>query len=189
MPGVLIETGFMTNPDEEKFLMSETGQDYIASAIFRAFRDYKDMMENKNTYIAGRNNFTDSGSASQTADTVYQVSLMMASGERAGSAEAESLSVVDAVAPVIFKVQVLASVKKIPDQDPQFKGFSDIEEYKVGNLYKYALNGGTSYRETITFCKKLQDKFPGAFVIAVRDKTVIPLEQALKEINLTTKNN
>ena len=189
MPGVLIETGFMTNPDEEKFLMSETGQDYIASAIFRAFRDYKDMMENKNTYIAGRNNFTDSGSASQTADTVYQVSLMMASGERAGSAEAESLSVVDAVAPVIFKVQVLASVKRIPDQDPQFKGFSDIEEYKVGNLYKYALNGGTSYRETITFCKKLQDKFPGAFVIAVRDKTVIPLEQALKEINLTTKNN
>ena len=54
MPGVLIETGFMTNPEEEKFLLSEQGQDYIASAIFRAFRDYRNMMENKNTYFAGR---------------------------------------------------------------------------------------------------------------------------------------
>ena len=56
MPGVLIETGFMTNPEEEIFLLSESGQDYIASAIFRAFRDYKHMMENKNAYIAGRIN-------------------------------------------------------------------------------------------------------------------------------------
>src|SRR4030042_5756959 len=29
MPGVLIETGFMTNPDEEKFLLTEQGQDFI----------------------------------------------------------------------------------------------------------------------------------------------------------------
>ncbi len=40
MPGVLIETGFMTHPLEEKFLNSDYGQDLIASAIFRAFRDF-----------------------------------------------------------------------------------------------------------------------------------------------------
>jgi len=39
MPGVLIETGFLTHPQEEKFLNSEYGQKIIASAIFRAFRD------------------------------------------------------------------------------------------------------------------------------------------------------
>ena len=32
-------------------------------------------------------------------------------------------------------------------------------------------------------------KFPGAFVIAVKDSAIIPLEQALKEISLTTKTN
>ncbi len=41
MPSVLVEIGFLSNLNEEKFLLSEQGQTYIASAIFRAFRDYK----------------------------------------------------------------------------------------------------------------------------------------------------
>jgi N-acetylmuramoyl-L-alanine amidase len=41
MPGVLVEAGFLSNAREEKYLMSEMGQAHIASAIFRAFRDYK----------------------------------------------------------------------------------------------------------------------------------------------------
>jgi N-acetylmuramoyl-L-alanine amidase len=40
MPSVLIETGFITNISEEKFLNSKKGQDYLSSAIFRAVRDY-----------------------------------------------------------------------------------------------------------------------------------------------------
>ncbi|MCS7005325.1 MAG: N-acetylmuramoyl-L-alanine amidase [Cytophagales bacterium] len=40
MPSVLIEMGFLSNPKEEKFLNSERGQDIIASAIFRAVRDF-----------------------------------------------------------------------------------------------------------------------------------------------------
>ena len=47
MPSLLTEIGFLTNPDEEKFLGSEKGQDYIASSIFRAFRRYKGEMEGK----------------------------------------------------------------------------------------------------------------------------------------------
>lgn len=47
MPSLLTEIGFLTNPDEEKFLGSEKGQDYIASCIFRAFRKYKNEMEGK----------------------------------------------------------------------------------------------------------------------------------------------
>ena len=45
MPSVLIETGFISNKNEEKFLNSKYGQEIIASAIFRAFRDYKNEME------------------------------------------------------------------------------------------------------------------------------------------------
>ena len=45
MPSILIECGFLTNPKEEDFLHSEKGQDYLASAIFRAFRAYKENFE------------------------------------------------------------------------------------------------------------------------------------------------
>jgi N-acetylmuramoyl-L-alanine amidase len=46
MPSVLTEIGFLTNPLEEQFLASEKGQDYIAKAIFRGIRKYKDEVEN-----------------------------------------------------------------------------------------------------------------------------------------------
>ena len=41
MPALLVETGFITNPSEQRFLSSDYGQSIIASAIFRAIRDYK----------------------------------------------------------------------------------------------------------------------------------------------------
>lgn len=40
MPSVLIEIGYLTNPKEERELATEQVQDYVASAIFRAIRDY-----------------------------------------------------------------------------------------------------------------------------------------------------
>ena len=40
MPSVLVETGYLSNPAEEKYLNSDYGQSIIASAIFRAFRSF-----------------------------------------------------------------------------------------------------------------------------------------------------
>nr|WP_198045072.1 N-acetylmuramoyl-L-alanine amidase [Spirosoma montaniterrae] len=45
MPSVLIETGYLTNPTEELYLMSEDGQEQIAGAIFKAFAQYKEEIE------------------------------------------------------------------------------------------------------------------------------------------------
>ncbi|MBN3519909.1 N-acetylmuramoyl-L-alanine amidase [Algoriphagus lutimaris] len=45
MPSVLIELGFLSNSEEERFLMSQKGQEYMASAIFRSIRDYKEGIE------------------------------------------------------------------------------------------------------------------------------------------------
>lgn len=51
MPSVLTEIGYLTNPQEEKFLGSEKGQSYLAACLFRAFRKYKDEQEGtKKTY-------------------------------------------------------------------------------------------------------------------------------------------
>jgi len=48
MPSVLIETGFLSNANEEKYLGTENGQDMIASGIYRAFKEYKTEMESLN---------------------------------------------------------------------------------------------------------------------------------------------
>ena len=50
MTALLIETGFMSNPAEEKYLNTTYGQDIIASAIFRGFREYiKKILPKKKT--------------------------------------------------------------------------------------------------------------------------------------------
>ncbi|WP_210466413.1 N-acetylmuramoyl-L-alanine amidase family protein [Rufibacter roseolus] len=48
MPSTLIEIGFLTNPTEEKYLNDKSNQSYIASGIYRAFKDYKQELEAMN---------------------------------------------------------------------------------------------------------------------------------------------
>ena len=41
MPAVLVETGYINNPKEEKYLNSEAGQDAIAQSIVRSIKNYQ----------------------------------------------------------------------------------------------------------------------------------------------------
>jgi N-acetylmuramoyl-L-alanine amidase len=45
MPSILVETGFLTNPDEKQYLISETGQNKIAHSIYESVVEYKDRTE------------------------------------------------------------------------------------------------------------------------------------------------
>lgn len=47
MPSVLVELGFISNKVEEQFLKSQYGQDIMASAIYRAVKEYKNKLEGK----------------------------------------------------------------------------------------------------------------------------------------------
>lgn len=46
MPSVLVETGFISNKEEEEYLVSEKGQDEIVRNILDGFRQYKQQLEN-----------------------------------------------------------------------------------------------------------------------------------------------
>lgn len=45
MPSILVETGFICNPQEEDYLNSEKGQNEIGYAIMRAVLRYKHLIE------------------------------------------------------------------------------------------------------------------------------------------------
>jgi len=74
MPAILVETGFMTNKEEEIFLNSEKGQDLIVSAIFRSFRDFV----KKNHEISMRTPTEDS--IAEERKPVWKIQIMASTG-------------------------------------------------------------------------------------------------------------
>ena len=75
MPSILIECGFLTNPSEEDFLQTLNGQDYIASAIFRAFKSYKESIENVNDVFIENEGITDEDKRNLFKDTIYDKNI------------------------------------------------------------------------------------------------------------------
>lgn len=47
MPSVLVEIGFISNPEEERYINSDKGQDEIVEDLVNAFRSYKQKVESK----------------------------------------------------------------------------------------------------------------------------------------------
>ncbi len=55
MPSVLVETGFISNPEEEKYLNSEDGQVEISECIIRALKRYDKWLEGKQNIDSDEN--------------------------------------------------------------------------------------------------------------------------------------
>ncbi len=53
MPAILVELGFMSNPEEEDYLNSETGQKELSECIGRAVKQYKQNIEAKMSFNSG----------------------------------------------------------------------------------------------------------------------------------------
>jgi N-acetylmuramoyl-L-alanine amidase len=163
MPSVLVETGFITNPDEERYLTSKEGQDYLASSIFRACRDYLNEIDSKSGISWEKNQNSD-----QKNDTLTRISTQ--TGE------------------ISFMVQVTTSVSKTEIKPENFKGLSDVTEIITQNRFKYAAGNFPDYSEAVDYRKKIDTIYPDAFVIAVKDNKILPLQQALEQKKKTQKD-
>lgn len=155
MPAVLIELGFLSNPTEEDFLQSEKGQDYMASAIFRAFKDYKGMREGV-------------GSAPAVEE------------RPATPAPPQPSPAVAAADEVRFKVQVSTSTKRIDPKGREFEGLEGIEEHKGAGMYRYTVGSETTLEGARTIQKRCREKgFDGAFIVAFKGSERIDLQEAV----------
>lgn len=165
MPGILVEAGFITNADEEAFLVSENGQDYIASAIYRAFRDYKQIVESRGVLHADQS-IAAGNNDSRGKDTMVTLTPEVSSPQD--------------LPQVTFRVQVAASSRRVALQPSNFKGLDGVKEYRTGNFYKYAVGNSSTFQDIIPFSRQVKEKFPDAFIIATLEGKIIPLDQALK---------
>jgi N-acetylmuramoyl-L-alanine amidase len=163
MPSVLVETGFITNPTEEKYLNSEEGQDYLASSIYRACRDYLNEIDSKSGISWDKNQ-----EITGKPDTINTA----ASGQSG----------------IHFMVQVASSVSKTEIKPDNFKGLSDITEIGTPDRYKYAAGSFSDYYDAVNYRKKIETLYPDAFVIAVKDNNILPLQQALDLTRKTQKD-
>ena len=152
MPGILVEVGFLSNRNEEKFLGSEEGQVYLASAIFRAIRDYKNRFEARNGLL-------------RSDDPAQVHGGVGANGIPAGR-DSEAVE---------FRIQVASSGRKIKESTGPYALFDDVWMFEEGNLYKYTTGLAASYDEISRLLKTVREKVPDCFIIAFKNGQKVPL--------------
>ncbi len=182
MTAVLVECGFISNAAEERYMMSDDGQSYLASAIYRAFKEYKKAVEGKNSGAASLP--PASSSESKPADS-KPANSKPAENVSADSKPAESKPAdnVSADNKIYFRVQVKWSKKPIPLSSKEFKGLK-VEELKLDGLYKYTVGKTQNYNDIIALQKKTREKIKDAFVIATRGNKLVNIKDAKKELGI-----
>jgi N-acetylmuramoyl-L-alanine amidase len=189
MPSVLIETGFLTNPQEEKFLSLEKGQKHMAASIFRAFRKWKDELEGTTKIYTDEieNMKPYRPEASDTAglrkpvnyanpkavvkpkapDTVALVRPKKDSVVAKPVADTEKPVVIVKPVTVIYRVQIISSDKPLKDKAAEFKGVTDTWKYEMKGTYKYTAGNYKTQEEAVKRQNELRKQgFSEAFVVA-----------------------
>lgn len=163
MPSVLIETGFLTNVEEEKFLADTTNQRKMAGAMFKAFEKYKNELEGVDSKI-------NNGSKEIKQEEIPPVQNISKENTEVLKDEA-----------VYFRIQVETSESKVALNSTRFKGF-EVQEYKQDNLFKYTIGSfKNDFKSANNYKNELRQKgFSNAFVVAFQNGERISLEKAIK---------
>ena len=170
MPSVLIETGFLTNANDEAFLKNPESQNKMANAMFEAFKSYKldlegvDIIKNDKkttTPTMTKNN----ENASQNENSIV---VQTTTGKKSS---------------IIFKVQLETSDKKLSLNSQKYAGIK-VEEEKDGLVYKYITGNFEGDFESANNLKNEMRKkgFLNSFVFALENGVRIPLDQGLNKI-------
>ena len=172
MPSVLVELDFICNPTQEKYMLSEKGQDEMAQAIYNAFVTYKASYDGKSEAIAAVRQ-----AQAEAADYDEDKHIEEESDENNTITEEsnETSTPSNANTPTtqagerIYKVQFMALPKKLGANSKEYKGLNPVEIYYEKGYYKYTY-GSSSTREGIEDeFRKARKLFKDAFIIVMQD--------------------
>ncbi|MFN3916249.1 MAG: N-acetylmuramoyl-L-alanine amidase [Flavobacteriales bacterium] len=162
MPAVLLELGFLSNAEEEKYLGSEKGKKELAQQIFEAFTQYKRSVDGVSGAIEGKND----------------VSYKPVEDKKLEKDENDITE--EYVNGVSFSVQIASSSELLSVQPQNFKGVRGVQYYLDGGLYKYTVGRFAKFADAKSLQKEMIDRgFDSAFVVAFQEGKRIDLKKAL----------
>lgn len=193
MPRILIEMGFISNPEDGAFLDSEEGQNQIARAIADAVISYK-----KEYFGAGAGDGDTGIKPSdrvskeppvQTPDPDTVVTKPIAKTPTTTTTPVRTIPEKPEIKPepvapasnVVFKVQLAVSSNKMDLTPANFNGLGAISVIMAGNLYKYMYGQTSDYNEARRLQGEAKSKgYGSAFVVAFIDGKKATIDEALK---------
>ena len=201
MPSCLIELGFITTPDEERILNNSDRVNDIAKSIYDGFAQYRNKYDKRVT-VPYRPLQSGDVEELKEQESQHQVEPQrkneaqkkvevlkktedLKRTEPQKKAEVQKRVVAQKKpepkdAPV-FKLQIFVSDRILRKGDAHFKGETDYESFREGNLVKYTMGASSNYNEIYRLRKSLQEKFPEAFIIAFKNGQKYDINQAIRE--------
>ena len=78
-----------------------------------------------------------------------------------------------------FMIQIATSTEQKRLLPENFKGIKDVVELSSQNFFRYATGSFSNYSQAAEYRKKLEVVYPDAFVIAVKNNKILPLQDAM----------
>lgn len=187
MPSVLLEVGYISTPEEERFLMSSHGQTTLAKCIYNAIAKYKQQHTGRmaNLEKIDIKELEDDNEMDDSKDNDKKDDSQKADKERPATIAAAPKPSKDAP---VFEIQIMATDRKLRKNDRQLKGL-DADYYKENGMYKYTCGTTSDYNEILHTLKDVKKKFPGAFIVAFKNGNRIETATAIREFKKNSKQN
>ena len=166
VPSVLIEVGYITNPEERAFMTSKDGQRNLATGIYNGILKYKndfDLSKESMKSITAVQNMQ-----AYDTETVEEDSNSIVSKESTNKDE------------IVFMWQIMTSSTPLKDNDYRFKKLK-CSFYKENNIYKYTYGSSTDYKEVQKLQADIKKLFSDAFIIAMKNGKRIDINEARKQ--------
>ena len=169
MPSILIELGFISTSEEERYLNSETGATTMAKGIYHAFLNYKREHEIRLTGVSKTVIPTEQKEQDIEKENDRPVTVQKVAESATNDNE------------ITFKIQILTSSKPLAKNDKRLKGLKGVDYYKEKDIYKYTYGASGDYNKVLRTKRTITAKFKDAFIIAFRDGEKMNVNEAIAE--------
>lgn len=181
MPSILIELGFISTPEEERYLNSDAGTNTMANGIYRAFLNYKREHELRLTGVS-KTIIPAEQEEVEEAPVIAQIPKNTAK-TTATAPKQKPIVVENATndSEITFKIQILTSSKPLAKNDKRLKGLKGVDYYKEKGIFKYTYGASTDYNKVLRTKRTITAQFKDAFIIAFRNGEKMNVNEAIAE--------